>query len=59
MQKTFAQHQEEIRLRDEELQKVKSHNGKLIKEKDHITQQHIQESYVTNLNLHRWIVELE
>ena len=59
MRQTLKQHQEEIRVKDEELQELKAHNDKLIKEKEHITQEHIQESYVTNLNLHRWTVDLE
>ena len=31
----------------------------MVKEKDRITQEHIQESYLTNLNLHRWTTDLE
>ena len=46
--------------RDEaEIQRLKGENDKLVKEKDRITQEHIQESYLTNLNLHRRTVDLE
>lgn len=38
---------------------LREENDKLVKEKDRITQEHIQESYLTNLNLHRWTTELE
>ena len=41
------------------MQKIKKHNDKLIKEKEHITQQHVQEAYQTNMSLHRRTVELE
>ena len=41
------------------MQKIKEHNDKLIKEKEHITQQHIQEAYQTNMSLHQRTMELE
>ena len=59
LQQVLEQHQRHIKARDEELQKVKEHNANLIKEKEHLTQQHIQEAYQTNMSLHRRIVELE
>ena len=59
MQQVLTQHQEEIRLRDEELRSVKQYNDKLIKEKEQITQAHIQDAYQTNMSLHRRTAELE
>ena len=59
MQQILMQHQEEIRLRDEQLQNIKHHNDKLIQEKEQLTTTHIQEAYQTNLSLHRRTNELE
>ena len=55
----LTQHQEEIRIREEELWNIKAQNEQLVKEKERITQEHIQEAYQTNMNLHRRTAELE
>ena len=44
---------------EKEIQRLRQENDKLVKDKERITQEHIQESYLTNLNLHRRTVELE
>ena len=59
LQQVQEQHQSQIKAKDEELQHIKEHNEKLIKEKEHITQQHVQEAYQTNMSLHRRTMELE
>ena len=38
MQQVLTQHQEEIRIREEELQEIKAQNEQLVKEKERITQ---------------------
>ena len=55
----LAQHQAELKAKDGELQSIKAQNDKLIKEKAHITQEHIQEAYQMNMSLHRRTMELE
>ena len=58
-QQVLEQHQGEIKEKDEELQQVKEQNAQLIREKDRITQEHIQEMYLTNLHLHQRTTTLE
>lgn len=55
----LTQHQAEIQVREEELRNIKAQNEQLIKEKERITQDHIQEAYQTNMNLHRRTAQLE
>ena len=38
---------------------MREENDKLVKEKDRVTQEHIQETYLTNLNLHQRTIDLE
>ena len=59
MHQVLKQHQEEIKVRDEELQKIKEQNAQLIKDKERITEEHIQEMYLTNLHLHQRTTILE
>lgn len=59
MHQANQQYQEEIRIREEELRIVKAHNEQLIKEKEWITQEHIQQAYLTNLSLHQRTTQLE
>ena len=42
MQHILENHQKEIKEREEELQRVREQNDQLIKEKEMITQEHIQ-----------------
>ena len=49
MHQANEQYEEQIRIRDEELRIIKAHNEQLVKEKECITQEHIQEAYLTNL----------
>ena len=59
MQHILEHHQKEIKVREEELQRVREQNDQLIKEKEMITQEHIQEMYLTNLHLHQRTTTLE
>ena len=59
MHQANEQYQEEIRIREEEIRIVKAHNEQLVKEKECITKEHIQEAYLTNLNLHQRTTDLE
>ena len=52
-------HQKEQEAKEAEIQRIKYQNEELIKKKDKITQEHIQEAYITNLNLHRQTIWLE
>ena len=54
-----VEYQEHQQAKEAEIQELRQQNDKLVKEKDRITQQHIQEAYLTNLNLHRRTTELE
>ena len=59
LRQAIQQHQEEMRVRDEELRIIKAQNDQLIRDKELITQQHIQEAYETNMSLHRRNAELQ
>ena len=52
-------HQKEQEAKEAEIQGIKYQNEELIKEKDRITQEHIQEAYIINLNLHHRTTKLE
>ena len=54
-----AEYQEHQQAKDAKIQELRQQNDKLVKEKDRITQEHIQEAYLTNLNLHHRTIELE
>ena len=58
-QQAHLEYQAQQQQNEVEIQRLRDENDKLVKEKDRITQEHIQESYLTNLNLHRRTVELE
>ena len=59
LQHLKEEHLWEIEAREEELKRVKEQNAKLIRDREQITQQHIQEAYQTNMSLHRYTIELE
>ena len=59
MHQAKEQYEAQIRIRDEELTTIKAHNEQLVKEKECITNEHIQEAYLTNLNLHQRTTDLE
>ena len=59
MQQALTQHQVEIQVREEDLRNIKAQNEQLIKEKERLTQEHIQEAYQTNMDLHRRTAHLE
>ena len=53
------EYQEQLQAKEAEIQELRKQNDKLVNEKDRITQEHIQETYLTNLNLHRRTTDLE
>ena len=59
LQQAQEDHQKEQQAREAEIQRLQQQNEELVKEKDRIMQDHIQEAYLTNLNLHRRSTELE
>ena len=52
LQQAQEDHQKEKEARDTELQKIRGMNEELIRDKDRIMQQHIQEAYQANMHLH-------
>ena len=58
-QQANAEYQAQQQRSEAEIQRLREENDRLVKEKNRITQEHIQESYLTNLNLHRRTVDLE
>ena len=58
-QQAHMEYQAQQQKNEVEIQRLREENDKLVKEKERITQAHIQESYLTNLNLHRRTVDLE
>ena len=58
-QQAHVEYQTQQQSNEAEIQRLREENDKLVKEKDRITQEHIQETYLTNLNLHWRTTDLE
>ena len=52
LQHLKEEHLREIEAKEEELKQLNEKNAKLIRDKEHITHQHIQEAYQMNMSLH-------
>ena len=53
------EYQEQQQAKEAKIQELWKQNDKLVKEKDRITQEHIQEMYLTNLHMHQRTTTLE